>query len=58
MAWPGAHVREAQLLQERRDMALMIVDAEAVLDDPLEVDAPPAHDTVNGRIGTGLDNLG
>ncbi len=38
-------------------MALVIGDAEAVLDDLLEIDAPPAHDAVDGRIGTGLDNL-
>ena len=38
-------------------MALVIGDAEAILDDHLEIDAPPAHDAVDSRIGTGLDNL-
>ena len=38
-------------------MALMIGDAEAFLDDLLKIDASPAHDTVDGRIGAGLDNL-
>lgn len=50
-------MREAQPLQKGRDMALVIGDAEAILDDLLEIDAPPAHDAVEGRIGTGLDNL-
>ena len=54
---PRAHMREAQPLQKSRDMALVIGDAEAILDDLLEIDAPPAHDAVEGRIGTGLDNL-
>ena len=48
---------EAQPLQKGRDMALVIGDAEAFLDDLLKVDAAPAHDTVDGGIGAGLDNL-
>jgi hypothetical protein len=57
MAWPGAHVGKAQLLQQRRDMALVIVDAETRLDDLLKIDAPPAHHAVDGKVGTGLDKL-
>ncbi len=34
----------AKSLQQRSDMALVIIDAEALLDDALEIDAPPAHD--------------
>jgi hypothetical protein len=53
MAWPGAHVGKAQFLQQRRDMALVIVDAETRLDDLLKIDAPPAHHAIDGRVGTG-----
>lgn len=55
---PGAHVREAQLLQQRRHMALVILDAEALLDDPLEIDAAPPHHAINGSIRARFDNLG
>src|SRR5215203_5454659 len=49
---------EADLLQELADRALVIDDAKALLDHPLEVDAPPSHDTVLRTIGTRLDDLG
>ena len=31
---------------------------EAFFDHPLEVDPPPVHNAVDGRIGAHLDNLG
>jgi hypothetical protein len=37
-------MREAELLlEDAADRVLVAVDAEALLDDPLEVDAAPAH---------------
>ena len=36
----------------------MKVDAEALLDDALQIDAPPANHAVNRAIGAGLDNRG
>jgi hypothetical protein len=38
--------------------ALVIGDPEALLDDVLEVDAPPAHHTVDRPIRAGLHDLG
>src|SRR3546814_10982633 len=37
---------------------LAVDDAEAGLDHPLQVDPPPAHHAVDGRIGAGLHALG
>jgi hypothetical protein len=51
-------MREAQLLQKGRHMTLVIVDPEAFLDDPLEIDTPPAHHPVDGGVRPGFDNLG
>ena len=53
-----AYVRKAKLLEQPADMAPVIGNAEALLDDMLEVDAPPAHDTIGGGIGTDLDDSG
>ena len=58
MARPRADVREAELLQELADRALVIDDAEALLDHPLQVDPAPAHDPVFGPIRPRLDDLG
>ena len=57
MARSRADVGEAELLQELADVALVIVDAEALVDDPLEVDAPPPHDAVLLTIRARLDDL-
>jgi hypothetical protein len=58
MARPGAHGGEAELLEERRHVALVVGDAEARLDDLLEINAPPAHHAVNGRIRPRFHDLG
>ena len=58
MAGPRADVREAELLQQRSDVAHVIVDAEPLGDDPLEIDPSPAHDAVFLAIRTGLDDRG
>src|SRR6516165_9288404 len=58
MTGPCAHVREAELVQKFADIPRMKVDAEPLGDDPLEVDPPPAHDTVPLAIRTGLDDPG
>ena len=58
MARPRADVRKAELLEKLSDVAFVIVDAEALGDDALEVDPPPAHDAVDFSVGTGLDDRG
>ena len=52
----GGNMRKAELLEERPNVALAIVDAKTLSDDPLQIDAPPAHDAVPLTIGAGLDN--
>ena len=47
MARPGAHVGKAELLEQLADIALVIVDAEALGDDALKINPPPAHDAVD-----------
>ena len=54
MARPRAHVREAEFIEQPANMALVIDNAKALLNDPLEIDTAPAHNTVGGRIGPGL----
>ena len=58
MARPRADVGEAELLQKLSDVALVIVDAEPLGDDALEVDPSPAHDAVLLAIRPGLDDRG
>ena len=58
MTWARAHVREAQLLEQRSDIALVIVDAETLADDALEVDASPAHDAIDFPVGARLHDGG
>jgi hypothetical protein len=38
-------------------MAFVIVDAEALLDDALEIEAPPAHDAVDLSVGASCPSL-
>lgn len=54
VARPRADVSEANLLQQFADRALVVVDAEALDDDLLQVDATPAHDAMNGAVGADL----
>ncbi len=54
----GAHVGEAELLEKRADMALVILDAEPLLDDALKIYSAPANDAVLLRVRTGLNDLG
>lgn len=42
---------EADLLQNLADRALVIVDAEALANDPLQIDAPPAYHAIDGLVG-------
>ena len=55
---PGRQAHIAQLRQQLADRALVHRDAEQGLDLLLEIDAPPAHDTILVRIGAGLDKPG
>ena len=57
MTRPGAHVREAELVQKLSDIARMKVDAEPLADDPLEIDAPPPDDAIFLTVRATLDDL-
>lgn len=37
-------------------IALVVVDAEALLNDCLQFDPPPAHDALDGTVGADLDD--
>jgi hypothetical protein len=58
MARPRADVREAEQLEKLANRALVIGDAEALLNDALQIDPSPADDTIPFSIRPGLDNLG
>ena len=51
-------MRKAKLLQQRPHIALVIVDAEAVLDYSLQIDPPPAYHPVNGTVGADFNDPG
>ncbi len=55
VARPCADVGEAELLQKRPDVALVKIDAEALLDDALKIDASPTHNAVFLAIRPSLD---
>ena len=57
MARPRAHVGKAELLEKLADVALMIVDVEALGDDALKVNPAPSHDAVGFPVRTHLDDL-
>ena len=57
MTRPGAHMREAKLLQELSDIARMKVDAEPFGNDTLEIDAPPPDDAIFLPVRAGLNDL-
>jgi hypothetical protein len=57
MTGPRTDVGEAKLLEELSDIARMKVDAEPLGDDTLEVEPTPAHDAVDLKIRTRLDDL-
>jgi hypothetical protein len=56
VVWARADVGKADLLQELPDRALVIIDAEALANDLLQIDAPPAHHAIDGPVGTRLDD--
>lgn len=53
-----AHVGEAEFLEKRADMALVILDTEPLPNDALKIYSAPANNAVYIRVGTGLDDLG
>jgi hypothetical protein len=57
MLWPGADVREAELLQNPPQAHFRQIDAEALPQNTLQIDATPAHDSIRRRVGAGLDQL-
>src|SRR5271163_2754622 len=57
MSRAGADMREAESFEDLADRALMIMDAEALGDDALEIDAPPAHDAMHHPIRASLDEV-
>lgn len=56
MTRPRADVREPNLLQQRPDMPLMLFDAEALDDHPLQIGPPPSHHAVLLPIGASFDD--
>jgi hypothetical protein len=58
MARTGADMAEAELVQDLAHRALVIGDPEALGDEVLQVDPPPAHNPVHRPIGSGLDEVG
>jgi hypothetical protein len=58
VARAGADVGKAKLLEDLPDCALVVGDAEALGDETLKINAPPAHDPVHGPIRAGLDKAG
>src|SRR4051794_26296454 len=55
-AW--ADVREAELLEDLADRALVVSDAEALGHDLLQVHPAPAHDSMHGALRAGFNDLG
>jgi len=51
MSGARADVGEAKLFQKRTDVSLAIVNAEALLDDPLKIGPPPANDAILLAVG-------
>ena len=58
MTGPRTDVGEAEFLEELSDIARMKVDAEALGDDALEINASPAHDGVDLPVRTRRDDRG
>jgi hypothetical protein len=56
MARAGADVRKAEPPQQRSDVAFMEVDAKAIGDHALEIDAPPSHDAVDFPVWAHFDD--
>ena len=56
MSWARTDVGEAKFLEKRSDISLAIVNAEALLDDPLEIDPSPANDRILLAVGPGLND--
>ena len=54
----GADLGEAELLEDLAHRALVIGDAEALSDQTLKINAPPAHDPMHGPTRAGLDKAG
>jgi hypothetical protein len=57
VARAGADVREAELVQDLADRALVVDHAEALADEALQVDPAPAHDAMHDPIRADLDEL-
>ena len=57
MARARADVGEAEGVEDLADRPLVIRDPETLGDEPLEVDPPPTHHAVHGRVRTSLDDL-
>jgi len=53
-----ADVRETEPVQQFADIARVVVHAEAILDDALQIDASPARDAVNSTVRTLFDDRG
>ena len=51
-------MREAELLEDLADRALVVSDAEALGHDLLQVHPAPAHDSMHGALRAGFNDLG
>ena len=58
VARPRADVGKAELLEKLPDIARVIVDADPLGDDTLEIDPAPAHDAVDFPVRTRLADHG
>jgi hypothetical protein len=56
MARARADVGEAEILQKCPDIAFTIINPKAALDDALKIGAPPAHNTIDFLVRSGLNN--
>ena len=56
MTRPRAHMREAEFVQQRSDIALMKIDSETLLDNALKINAPPAYHAIYRKLRTRFDN--
>jgi hypothetical protein len=58
MTRTGADVAEAEPVQDLAHRALVVGDPEALGDQALQVDPPPAHEAMHGPVRADLDKLG
>ncbi len=53
----GAQMREAKGLEQARDMAFVVIDAEALFNHPLQIHSAPADNAIRLPIRASLDDV-